>query len=289
MSTYINLNSKFSTTRRLKKILSKIDQEQLIAPRKTTDEFLTRLFLKKKKNLKLEGGLRTKNYFKYNSFNKPLVTVITVVYNSDKDLEETILSVLKQPYNNIEFIIIDGNSTDNSIKIIKKYDKALDYWLSEKDIGIYDAMNKGCSLALGSALIFLNSGDKFVGNIFCKNFKPPFFLPCKVKDMSGNIWSRKISNPRWGIPTSHQAMVFKNKKILYNLSYKISSDYDYFIRHGIFSRLEKNISGYVLYCNNGISSKNKWRRDFETSLIIIKYFGVINLIRFLVNIFKLFK
>ena len=181
MSTYINLNSKFSTTRRLKKISSKIGREQLIASRKIKDEFSTRLFLKKDKNLKLEGGLRIKNCFKYNSFNKPLVTVITVVYNGDKDLEETILSVLKQPYDNIEFIIIDGNSTDNSIKIIKKYDKVLDYWLSEKDIGIYDAMNKGCSLALGSALIFLNSGDKFVGNIFCKNFRPPFFYLARLK------------------------------------------------------------------------------------------------------------
>jgi glycosyltransferase involved in cell wall biosynthesis len=290
MSNYLVLNSKFSTTRRLKKIISTIDQKLLVKSSESTDEFKTRLFLPKNKNRKCAGGLRTKNYFKFNSFNKPLITIITVVYNGGKVLEETILSVLNQSYNNIEFIIIDGGSSDNTLKIINKYDNEIDYWVSEKDNGIYDAMNKGCSLALGSGLIFLNSGDKFIGNMFNKNFKLPFLLPCKVKDIrSENIWSRKISNPKCGMPTSHQAMVFKNRKILYNLSYKVSSDYDYFIRHGIFSKLEKNVFGYVLYCNDGISGKSRWRRDLETSFIIFKYFGVINLIKFIINIFRIFK
>lgn len=290
MSNYLVLNSKFSTTRRLKKIISSRDLKLLVKSSESTDEFVTRLFLPKNKNRKSEGGLRTKNYFKYDSFNKPLITVITVVYNGAKVLEETILSVLNQSYNNIELIIIDGDSSDNTLKIINKYNNKIDYWVSEKDAGIYDAMNKGCSLALGSGLVFLNAGDKFIGNMFNRNLKLPFLLPCKVKNTrSENIWSRKISNPKCGMPTSHQAMVFKNKKILYNLSYKISSDYDYFIRHGIFLRLEKNVFSYVLYCNDGISGKKKWRRDLETSLIIFKYFGVINLLKFIINAFRIFK
>jgi len=289
MKDYIVLDPKFSTTRRLQKIKSGQYLDLLVHNKKSKNQFRSKLFETRNKYQKLEGGLRTKKFFKKDSQRRPLISIITVVYNGEKDIEETIQSVINQSYDNIEYIIIDGDSKDETLKIIKKYDHAIDYWVSEKDYGIYDAMNKGCSLANGRGLIFLNSGDKFVGNIFNKNFNPPFFLHCKIKDLERNIWSRKTSNPKCGMPTSHQAMVFKNKKILYNLSYKISSDYDYFIRHGIFSRLEKNISGYVLYCNNGISSKNKWRRDFETSLIIIKYFGVINLIRFLVNIFKLFK
>ena len=90
---------------------------------------------------KNEGGLRVRNIFK-NSKNKPLITVITAVFNSEKYLEESILSMHKQNCENIEHIIIDGGSTDKSLDIIKKYDSKIDYWISEKDDGIYDAMNK---------------------------------------------------------------------------------------------------------------------------------------------------
>ncbi len=229
--------------------------------------------LSKEKYRKGEGGLRTKGYFKNPDNQKPLITIITVVFNNDKNIEDTILSVINQSYKNIEYLIIDGGSTDNTIEIIKKYENFIDYWFSEKDDGIYDAMNKGCKLATGQGLCFLNSGDKFIGNVFSDKFTLPFLIPCKIKENEKSIWDKKLLIEKTGMPTSHQAMVFLNKRLLYNLKYKISSDYDYFIRHGVFSNIETNCSGYILYENKGFSKRNAFRRDFETLSIIYKYYG----------------
>jgi glycosyltransferase involved in cell wall biosynthesis len=89
----------------------------------------------------------------------PNITVITVVRNGEKTLEQTILSVINQTYKNIEYIIIDGGSTDGTIDIIKKYEKHLAYWVSEPDKGIYDAMNKGIDKAKGELIGIINSDD----------------------------------------------------------------------------------------------------------------------------------
>ena len=94
-----------------------------------------------------------------NNSKNPLVSIITVVYNAEEFLEETILSVLNQDYKNIEYIIIDGGSTDLTLDIIKKYHEKIDIFVSEDDKGIFDAMNKGIGLANGEWLNFLNAGD----------------------------------------------------------------------------------------------------------------------------------
>ena len=95
---------------------------------------------------------------------KPLISIITVVYNDKIKLEETILSVIGQTYDNVEFIIIDGSSTDGTINIIKKYEDKIDYWVSEKDSGIFDAMNKGILASKGDYINFMNAGDFFTKN-----------------------------------------------------------------------------------------------------------------------------
>ena len=92
---------------------------------------------------KKQGGLRLKNLIKKSQKGKPLVSIITVTYNCDKLLERTIKSVLNLSYDNVEFIIVDGNSRDGTLKIIKKYNNYIDFWISQKDTGIYNAMNKG--------------------------------------------------------------------------------------------------------------------------------------------------
>jgi cellulose synthase/poly-beta-1,6-N-acetylglucosamine synthase-like glycosyltransferase len=162
----MKLNSKLSTTLNLwqtneRNVLNHLDEFKTLK-----DQFETILFLPKTASRKGKGGLRTKGYFKSRNSQKPLITIITVVYNNQEDIEETILSVINQSYDNIEYLIIDGGSSDNTVDIIKKYNNSIDYWISEKDNGIYDAMNKGCRLATGAGLCFLNSGDKFVGDVF---------------------------------------------------------------------------------------------------------------------------
>jgi glycosyltransferase involved in cell wall biosynthesis len=93
---------------------------------------------------------------------KPLVTVITVCFNCKSDIEKTIKSVLEQTYDNIEYLIIDGGSTDGTVDVIKTYSDRLAYWVSEPDRGIYDAMNKGLQKAAGEWVNFMNVGDLFV-------------------------------------------------------------------------------------------------------------------------------
>ena len=105
------------------------------------------------------GGLRTRGIFKNSSNIKPLISVVTVVLNGEKYLEEAISSVIKQTYDNVEYIVIDGGSTDRSLDIIHKYENYIDFWISEKDSGIYNAMNKGIALSSGDFVGFVGSDD----------------------------------------------------------------------------------------------------------------------------------
>ncbi len=121
------------------------------------------LFLPPNPDRRAEGGLRHQGYFKQPCPGKPLITVITVVRNQTRDIATTIESVLGQSYDHVEYIVIDGCSTDGTVDVIRRYDHAIDYWVSEPDGGISDAFNKGLRVATGQWINFMNAGDIFAG------------------------------------------------------------------------------------------------------------------------------
>lgn len=151
--TEINIiNNNFTTTRLL-------TQDKPIQRKDNNDRLKTLLFLPPNSQRQGEGGLRTKGLFKQQNHKLPLVSVITVVLNGEKYLEQTIQSIINSSYASIEYIVIDGGSTDNSLDIIKKYEGQIDYWVSEPDAGIYDAMNKGTQVSLGEYTLHINADD----------------------------------------------------------------------------------------------------------------------------------
>jgi glycosyltransferase involved in cell wall biosynthesis len=95
---------------------------------------------------------------------QPLISIIMAVYNGEKYIEQAMLSVLNQTYSNIEFIIIDGGSTDGTVGIVKKYNHRLHYWISEKDSGVYNAWNKGLAKATGNWISFVGADDFLYNN-----------------------------------------------------------------------------------------------------------------------------
>jgi glycosyltransferase involved in cell wall biosynthesis len=112
---------------------------------------------------------------KVNTLSKPnqksgaLISIVTVVFNREHEIESTIRSVLDQTYQDFEYLVIDGGSKDGTVELIKKYSSSINYWISERDKGIYDAMNKGARAATGEWIIFMNAGDLFYNSSVLEN------------------------------------------------------------------------------------------------------------------------
>jgi glycosyltransferase involved in cell wall biosynthesis len=188
-----------------------------------------------------EGGLQTRGVFKKTLPGKPLISVITVVYNRAVELEGTLLSVLGLDYGNVEYIIIDGGSTDGTVEMIRRYEDRIDYWISEPDRGIYDAMNKGIGKATGEWINFMNSGDKFASPEALRFFEarefdadvlfgdalaeyPTFRTMFKTHPMEV-MWKHS--------PFCHQASFARAslmKAFKFDVQYRIGADHDFFYR-----------------------------------------------------------
>ena len=186
----------------------------------------------------LNGGIRTKGITKKSQNNKPLITVITVVYNGEKTLEETIKSVINQTYDNIEYIIIDGNSSDGTLDIIKKYEDKIDYWQSEPDKGIYDAMNKGIELAQRDYVALLNADDWYepdtcltIANEILKNKADVYHGVLRFVNKNGDVLKIEgytINLLAHGMIAHPTCFISRDiyKTVKYNINYKSAADYD---------------------------------------------------------------
>ena len=223
---------------------------------------------------------------------QPKLSVITIVYNNVKDIERTMLSVLNQSYQHIEYIIIDGGSTDGTKDIIYKYKDRLSQFISEKDAGIYDAMNKGLAMATGDYVLFMNSGDEIyacetVTEVF--ESSPGADIYYGETEMFNDKWEslgqRRHQAPEtfdWhsfkhGMSISHQAIYIKRSLAKpYDLQYKYSADIDWIIRAAKNASSIVNTNSYVAkYLVGGVSKQKHMASLKERFLILTKYYGLI--------------
>jgi glycosyltransferase involved in cell wall biosynthesis len=235
--------------------------------------------------------------------NLPLISIITVVYNGESVIEKTIQSVLNQTYHQIEYLIIDGNSTDATLKIIEKYSSRIKL-ISEKDNGIYDAMNKGLSLASGKYVNFLNAGDSFIDqDVLLKVFDNPNALNfdfiygdsinvIHVTKRYINAQRISLQTLRRGMGVCHQA-IFANRDVTpaYDTRYKLNADYNWIIE--LFNGISQNRILYVAipivyYELGGMSEKRIYQNLKEFILITYRRFGIFQILLNLLIYTKVF-
>lgn len=237
------LDMRYATTRRVVDTPPVLDQEPDSA-------FQFQIQWPACKGRRGEGGLRTGGIYKSSLPDMPLITVITVVFNGASTIADTIQSVLNQTYGNIEYIVVDGGSSDGTVEILKQHEHAIDYWVSEKDGGIYDAMNKGIALASGAYVGMLNADDQFAGQDIMQSYADrlgeqnvdAIFSSLNIvspESMDRILRKYRVSRLgewllRIGVMPAHPTFYCKRacyeKAGPYNTSYRIAADFEMMVR-----------------------------------------------------------
>lgn len=209
---------------------------------------------------------------------QPLISIITVVYNGGKSLEKAVLSVASQSYRHIEYIVIDGGSTDNTLEIIKKHEQHISRWISEKDNGIADAMNKGVKMATGDLIGFLNADDWLEEGAIEKvaaAYDTNTVVYGDVRFWDKNIQTKTTNSNhlrlRQGMTIAHPAAyvplsVYKSHG-LFNTDFKVAFDYDFILRIHMAGVPFKNIHSVLVNMSLGGLSDKKWLLAIREELI----------------------
>ena len=230
----------------------------------------------------------------------PKFSIITVTYNAGKVLEDTIQSVVFQTYRNVEYIIVDGGSNDNTLDVVHKYQERISKVISEPDKGLYDAMNKGIRMATGDYLCFLNAGDelhenetlqKIVYTLTGKALPDVIYGETAIVDEEGHfLHMRRLSTPEhlhWksfkeGMLVCHQAFLTRRELALanpYDLRYRFSADFDWCIRIMKQSKYLHNTHLTLIdYLNEGMTTQNHKASLKERFRIMTKHYGWISTI-----------
>ncbi len=225
---------------------------------------------------------------------KPVFSIITITYNAAAFLETTIQSIVGQTYPHIEYLIIDGASNDGTQEIIKRYEAEVNYWVSEPDKGLYDAMNKGLKQATGDYVWFINAGDalhakntvELIANQLAKKEKLPTVVygETNIVDVDRNsLGMRRLRAPekltwksfRMGMLVSHQSfLALRTVAPLYDTSYRFSADFDWCIRcmqqPGEIHHTHEVLADYL---HEGLSTNNRKASLKERFRIMSKYYG----------------
>lgn len=221
------------------------------------------------------------------------LSIITINYNNAQWLENTIRSIVSQGYTGFEYIVIDGASTDNSVEIIKKYADKIDYWLSEPDSGVYNAMNKGIEQAKGEYLLFINSGDTLYNNsvlsdVFSKKINSDLIygdlhrvFPDGHDDivpMPENINIQYMLGNTLAHPVTFIKRKLFEKYGLYREDLKIVSDWAFFLKIIAFGRITKTHIPLTIatFQMDGMSNNpdNETRLVKETDIVLKDYFSL---------------
>lgn len=248
-------------------------------------DFLLRVF-----NILVDFLISLVFFCKIGDFMNKMISIVSATYNASKTIEKMILSVLEQKnFSNIEFIIIDGESKDETVNIIKKYSQYIDYWISEPDKGIYNAFNKGVKKATGKYIYFLGSDDYLSNNIIMNEMEQ--YLNKNIDIVCGKVYLldsilniRKISGKFLskqeilsGQMAPHQGMFMKRElalKYKFNEEYRIASDYELFLR-AILDGAKIMFIDLVIanYNVQGVSSNdnNKFQEEY---IAILKKYGL---------------
>lgn len=215
----------------------------------------------------------------------PLVSVITTVLNGAETIERTIESILTQDYPNIEYIVIDGGSTDGTLDIVKAHDQQIDLWISEPDAGIFDGMNKGIGLAAGELINLLNSDDWFEPNAVSaavaahqSSDKPSIIYgPYTMVSQGGLL---KLVRPHlelWRRNTICHQSLFVHRDIydqigLYDTSYKFAADYDFLLRAAQEDVQFASTDVPLVNFRENVGAPHQWQQWLEANRIHRKYF-----------------
>ena len=225
---------------------------------------------------------------------QPKFTIITITYNAAETIERTIESIVNQTYKNIEYIIIDGASTDDTLKKIEPYKYAISYIVSERDKGLYDAMNKGLQAATGDYVWFINSGDEIatsttldeVTKLIIRELPDVIYGDTLMTSMDGNvIGGRRLTPPEkltWksfqmGMLVSHQAFIAKRELAnKYDISYRFSADFDWCV--SILKRSKNILNTHMVlarFLDGGITKQNIAAGLRERFRIMVRYYGLL--------------
>jgi glycosyltransferase involved in cell wall biosynthesis len=219
----------------------------------------------------------------------PRITVITVTYNPGPVLEWTLKSVQDQSYKNIEYIIIDGGSSDGTLDLVDKYNSIITRWISEPDEGLYSAMNKGLKLAVGDYVMFLNAGDIFfdrdvLKNVFSLESSDIYYGETMIMGSDGkDIGMRRLKAPEvltWkslidGMLVCHQSFIVRRTVCReYDTRYRIAADYDWML--DCLRKADKVTNTKLIisrFLDGGINKHNIRKALKERFLIMIRYYN----------------
>ena len=235
------------------------------------------------------GGRRAGGVPRENRPGEPLVSVITVVYNGANHLAQTIESVLSQRYENLEYVVIDGGSSDGTVDILRRFDNHIDYWLSERDYGLYDAMNKGLALASGELTHLLNADDYYhdpnvVSDVVAKVLADglaSIYAGDTLMMADDRSWLEPCTAVRslyYRIPFMHPSCFIPRalyeRHGRYDLKYRIAADAELlmrFMKHGVAVKpLQRTCT---VMRHGGLSSRRFGAARLEYARLFQKYHG----------------